>query len=525
MKLIRHLSESERAILSIVFVMAMVTAMLIYLLLAPPLKSRAQSGALIPTGKDAPDASVLSLAEMSVNVLIDNQHAMVAVRQVFENRTAQQLEGKYLFALPPQASLSDFAIWENDQRLPGVVYEKRRANQLYAQLKTEVVDPGLLQQDDEHGGASAFSAKVFPIPAYGTKRVELSYTESLPIENLGAHFRFPLKASHGAPQRAGRLHLRVQLLSDLPMTPLVLASGQYGLQSQKQTASETLYEGESLNVELNEDLAFSYGLTVAQSALSFIAHRAPERITAYDLRDPSLAQPRPDGYFEARAVFNEQTKQTSIQTSGAPRNLMLLLDTSLSMHGEKLKRAVEALDYLLHACAPHDHFNLVLFNDEARAFETKPVTASPENIERALAFVKASYLGGGTNLAQALRKGIELSAAFPTGERSLLLISDANATRQTIQTKPLLNAFNQANQAAPTRFYALALGSDANDKLLVELTQATHGYFTQARETESIAPQLQLLFAHLARPVIENMRFDGAAFSQVYATQEGYSFD
>ena len=74
----------------------------------------------------------------------------------------QVLEGKYLFALPPQSSIADFAVWDGDLRLPGVILEKRRADQLYSEIKNQEIDPGLLQQDDERGGTSAFSAKVFP---------------------------------------------------------------------------------------------------------------------------------------------------------------------------------------------------------------------------------------------------------------------------------------------------------------------------------------------------------------------------
>jgi Ca-activated chloride channel family protein len=95
---------------------------------------------------------------------------------------------KILVRLPPQASVPDFAIWEGDMRILGVMMEKRRANAVYSQIKQQQVDPGLLQQDDDHEGTSAFSAKVFPIPAYGTKRIEMEYTEVLPVESLTSHF-------------------------------------------------------------------------------------------------------------------------------------------------------------------------------------------------------------------------------------------------------------------------------------------------------------------------------------------------
>ena len=70
----------------------------------------AQSGVLIPSTGSNPDPKTLSLNVMNVDVLVDNQHARVKVLQIFDNHTSQILEGKYLFALPPTASIFDFAV-------------------------------------------------------------------------------------------------------------------------------------------------------------------------------------------------------------------------------------------------------------------------------------------------------------------------------------------------------------------------------------------------------------------------------
>src|SRR6185295_7712118 len=188
----------------------------------------AQSGVLIPSTGDKPDPGKLSLNVMNVDVLIDNQHARVKVLQIFDNHTPQALEGKYLFDLPLAASVSDFAVWDADVRIPGVMMEKRRANKVYSEIKQQQVDPGLLQQDDEHEGRSAFSAKVVPIPAYGTKRVEMEYTEVLPVESLVSHFTFPLKPSFGDPQPIDEFNLHLHVLSDYPIAPLPQA-GTYPL--------------------------------------------------------------------------------------------------------------------------------------------------------------------------------------------------------------------------------------------------------------------------------------------------------
>src|SRR4029078_10347861 len=181
--------------------------------------SSAQSGVLIPSTSNKPDPNTLSLQVMNVDVLIDNQHARVKVMQIFDNHSAQVLEGKYLFALPQTASIFDFAVWDADVRIPGVMMEKRRANKVYSEIKQQQIDPGLLQQDDEHEGRSAFAAKVVPIPAYGTKRVEMEYTEVLPVENLVSHFTFPLNPSFGDPQPIDEFNLHLHVLNENSITP------------------------------------------------------------------------------------------------------------------------------------------------------------------------------------------------------------------------------------------------------------------------------------------------------------------
>jgi Ca-activated chloride channel family protein len=497
----------------------------------PAPRATAQSGALIPVSvKNEPDSSILSLQVMKVDVAIDNQHARVKVLQIFDSHVGQVLEGKYLFALPPQSSIADFAVWDGDLRLPGVILEKRRANRIYSEIKNQMTDPGLLQQDDESGGTSAFSARVFPIPAYGSKRVELEYTETLPVENLTSRFSFPLKPSFGPPQRVGELQINVQAFSDSPISPLNFHSTAYAMKAVKTGPNELQYEFNARNVELKEDLSFDYTINLPQSALSWIAHRAPERITAYDLRDPALAVANPDGYFQARAIFNERFNSAS-GGDRAPRNVLLLLDTSLSMHGEKLSRAVEAIDFFLHSLGSRDQFNLILFNDRVEPLSPNPLPATAENVDRALSFVRNSTLGGGTDLNQALLKAIELAPRFPPGERSVALISDANPTLKTVSVKRIARAFDEANasDAAPkTRLFALAVGADANHSLLEELTRKCKGYFSQARETEDITTQLKIIFARMGSPSIDGLQFiasDPNNFSRVYALQSPHGFD
>jgi Ca-activated chloride channel homolog len=472
------------------------------------LSAKAQSGVLVPSSTNKPDEKILSLQRMDVDILIDNNHANVKIVQIFDNKTEQTLEGKYLFALPQTSSIFDFATWENDLRLAGVMMEKRRANAIYAALTApKNIDPAILQQDEDSG---AFSAKVFPINPYGTKRLELEYTEDLPIENLISRFTFPLKASFGEMQKAGELNIHLRVVSDFPIAPIETNS--YDLQIVRSEPNEYEAVFKAVNVELKEDLSFSYKINSNENSLSFVAYRSPEIISAYDLRDPKLAKSNPDGFFETRAIFNQENLQT-VQ----PKRVIVLLDTSLSMYGDKLIRAVEAVDYFLHNLSETDEFNLILFNDETIPFNKLPISATAENVENALQFVKNEALGGGTNLKKALQTAINQTKLFSNGDRNIVLISDANPTLETTKTKAISKLFDHEN----SKLYAFALGTDANELLLKDLCEKTKGEFVQARETDDISLMLKVFFQKIGVPGIGNLRFsadDSANFHDIYAT-------
>src|ERR1700736_6294183 len=184
---------------------------LILVLIAASTPLFGDAGILLPRDKQQPTAAILSLEEMEITVLIDNGDARVFVRQVFANHTGAIEEGNYVFALPSHATISDFATWDGPTRLPAVILERKRAEEIYNQLKQQSVDPGLLQMgergSEEAKRTSVFSAKIVPIAPFGTKRLEIEYHESIPVENLKSYFAIPLRPDAYSAQAAA--HLRI----------------------------------------------------------------------------------------------------------------------------------------------------------------------------------------------------------------------------------------------------------------------------------------------------------------------------
>jgi len=177
----------------------------------------ADSGILIPRGKSQPDPKVLSLAEMEISVTVDNGVARIQIKQIFDNHTGGIQEGNYLFALPSRATVSDFAVWDGAVRIPAVILERKRAGEIYEQLTAQRIDPGLLQMGergaDEARKSAVFSAKIAPIAPWGTKRLEMEYHETIPVENLKSLFAIPLHPDAYGVQSVGRLKISFELRS------------------------------------------------------------------------------------------------------------------------------------------------------------------------------------------------------------------------------------------------------------------------------------------------------------------------
>src|SRR5512142_828563 len=175
------------------------------------------AGVLLPRDKQQPDPKILSLEEMEITVRIDNGDARVFIRQIFANHTASIEEGNYIFALPTRATVSDFATWDGPTRLPAVILERKRAEEIYNQAKQQAIDPGLLQQGErgaeEARRSAVFSARIVPIPPFGTKRMEIEYHQTIPVENLRSYFSIPLRPDAYQAQTAAHLWIHFDLAS------------------------------------------------------------------------------------------------------------------------------------------------------------------------------------------------------------------------------------------------------------------------------------------------------------------------
>jgi len=477
---------------------------IVLIMLAAPIMSRAQSGVLLPGDKEQPDPAVLSLAEMRVSIVIDNGDAHVSVTQIFANHTNTIQEGTYVYALPAGSTVSDFAVWDGPVRIPAVILERAQAAEIYEQARAQAIDPGLLSAGERDGSdpkeSSAFTAKIVPIPAYGTKRLELEYHQMLPVDRYMQGFTLSLKPAEYKQQIAAKMMLRLEVHSSNALQDFKLVSMMFPLKIAQQDAHTVVGTWEGANVALTDDFAAAWKLDANGSDALMISTFRNPRVPqpALDVMKPAKPSGPEPGFFLAQTLI---APAPVAQVDNTPRDVVLMLDTSLSMQWDKLERSYAALEATLRSLKPADQFSLLCFNQDVSLFQLQPVAANALNVQKALDFVRASKLRGGTDLGKALSAGLE-QAKGPNA--SLYLFTDGNTNRGvTVVTSKIAAQYKTEWQQTAThpRTNIFAVGDDTNLPLLKLLAQ-NNGLLESVLSTEPVEAKLSAFLAHgTSRPV------------------------
>lgn len=485
----------------------MKTLPLLLLFFCCSLPGRSETGTLTPRDRQTPDPSILSLEEMRVEIEIDNGDAHISIVQIFTNHTKNVEEGTYRFALPAASTVSDFAVWDGPVRIPAVVLERKRAEQVYDRARLQAIDPGLLEagerDDKDPQTTSLFTAKIVPIPAYGTKRLEIEYHQRLATSNFKQYFALSLKPDAGQRQAVGSFTLHFVIRSAHTIESFATPSTLFPLTlttNDTHTVEGTMH---AANLSLDEDFTANWLLSQGDAdKLTIITHRDPR--TPLPTAATPVAAPRSSelepGFFQAQILLADpgKTGPPNPILSNSSRTVILLFDNSLSMQWEKLERSYAALEATLNSLRPEDRFNVLLFNRNVTAFQPQPVAATPGQTRQALDFVRSSNLRGGTDLLKALTAALAQATGPAT---SIALFSDGGSDRGGTVVGSKIAARYTAlwkHSPHPPQTDVFAVGDDANLPLLRKLAQ-NDGFLEPVLSAEPVDFHLQSWTSKLTR--------------------------
>lgn len=442
-----------------------------------------------PIGRPVLHGSVsygLHLQAENIKVDINDQVAKTYITQTFKNDTDRNLAGTYLFPLPDDTTFSSFSLHIDGKPVEGKILAAAEARQQYEAIVRRMVDPGLL----EYADYKTVRARIFPIPAHGSKKVELEYTQVLKAENGMLKYSFPLKAK-GGDEPIDDIKIDVKLSSKEGLRTIWSPTHIISASKMSDTLARAAFHQTAFRPD--KDFLLYYSVSDRALAANLLTHRATAE----------------DGYFLMTLTPPVKSRQI------IGKDIVLVADTSGSMQGEKIGQAKEALKYIVKALNPEDRFGLIQFNTDADALGSKLLQATAENKKSAEAFIEDLDARGGTNIGDALRMGATMLDEQSSRPAYLVLMTDGEPTVGETDTDRLLKTVQSKRDV---RIFDFGVGYEVNTRFLNKLAESNHGTSQYVAPGENLETALSGFYQKIKSPVLSDVKiaYEGIQVKDVY---------
>ncbi|MEU5993971.1 VIT domain-containing protein [Spirillospora sp. NPDC047418] len=394
----------------------------------------------------------LPLESVDVHASITGLAAGIKVVQGFRNPFDTPLEATYIFPLPDRAAVTAMRMEAADRVIEGTLKERAEARQDYDTAITSGQRAAITEEDRP----DVFSMRVGNILPGEQVTITLTLAQPLPHESdSGATFRFPLVVAPryipGTPLDGGRAGpgvaddtdavpdasrisppvllpgfpnpVRLAVTADidpagLPLTEIRSALHVVSQEGDGGRTTVRLQPGERLDRDFILRLGF-----------------APHEAAALTLVPDEIAtRYPPKGDHATIAIVpgwrQEGTFSLTVLPSGdarpSPRDVVLVLDRSGSMHGWKMVAARRAAARIVDTFRGEDRFAVLSFDnvvERPRDLGTGLAAGTDRNRFRAVEHLAALEARGGTGMLAPLDEGCRL-LADSARDRVLVLITD-----------------------------------------------------------------------------------------------------
>src|SRR3989339_141698 len=419
----------------------------------------------------------LSVKYHHVTVTINDNIATTTVDEVFLNDFDHEIEGTYIFPLPAEAAVTEFAMYVNGKKVSGQVLDKGQARKIYENIVRQMKDPALL----EYVGRNLFKASIYPIPAKGEKRVQLTYKQVLTYDAGSYKYVYPLDTEKYSPKPVNDVTISTKINSKIPIKSLYSPSHNISSKIERYKASAG-YEAQ--NVKPDKNFVLYYTVSDQDIGLSLQTYQ----------------QNSEDGYFMMLLSPGQ------LKSKASAKDLIFVLDTSGSMSGEKIRQAKEALRFCLSKLNSDDRFSVIGFETNINIYKQSLVSANDNNINKALEFVDQFEASGGTNINEALVKALGM-IKWSTRPRMIVFLTDGEPTEGVTEMKDIIANVKNANKNK-ARLFVFGVGDDVNTHLLDKIAEDNRGACEYVDPGEDIEKSVSTFYSKINEPVLADIKLD-----------------
>lgn len=447
---------------------------------------------------DTPDGyRVATTLDTDVDMAVNGLIARVAVRQRFENTGSEWREAVYVFPLPEKAAVDRMRLRVGERVIESEIRERAEAEKAYEQAKADGRKASLVESERPN----LFTTSVANIAPGETVTVEIEYLEDVDYSDGTFSLRFPLTLTPRYVPGAGEVPDASRV-----SPPVVKASDSHRV---------------SISIALNAGLRLDritsryHAIDVRESGYSYDVRLASARVPMD--RDFELvwapvpsAAPRAMRFSESIdgvAHHLLMVMPPSLRSSGpvpAPREIIIVVDTSGSMHGDSIAQAKSAVSRALDGLKPGDRFNLIEFASHARALYPRSADVAPDTLADARRFVAGFDASGGTEMRGALELALA-NAPSATHLRQVVFITDG-----AVGNEDALFSLIEARLGS-ARLFTVGIGSAPNGWFMRKAAEAGRGSFVLIGSTNEVGGEIERLFARIETPQVTDIAIDWPA--------------
>jgi Ca-activated chloride channel family protein len=448
----------------------------------------------------------LPLKHTDVQAAVAGYIATVGVTQQYHNPYNEKIEAVYVFPLPADAAVSEFVMTVGERKIRGIIRERQEAEKIYAEAKSQGYVASLLTQERPN----IFTQSVANIEPGKDIDIDIKYFHTLAYDDGWYEFVFPMVVgprfnpsgsttgvgaiSRGTPGRSGQQtevqylkpgersghDIALQVSIDAGVAIEQLDSRNHAVAVQRPAPEQAVVQLSPRDSLPNKDFVLRYKVAGERIKTAFVTHR--------DQRG---------GFFTLMVYPPDDLKSLQRQ----PMEMIFVLDCSGSMNGRPVEQAKAAAERALRLMRPDDTFQIIRFSNNASQLGPKPVEATPENVQRGLAYLKSLQGEGGTMMIE----GIKAALDFPHDPRRIRTV--AFLTDGYIGNE--LEIFAAVHQKlGASRIFSFGVGTSVNRYLLDGLARLGKGAVAYLGLNDDPQKAMDLYFERISHPALTDVAID-----------------
>lgn len=422
------------------------------------------------------DKVYLSVESFYENIEVREGIAHITIDEIFINPYDKTVEGIFLFPLPEGASVNKFSMLIDGASVQGEILEKDEARKIYENIVRKLVDPALL----EYIGRNIYRASISPINPKSKVKVHIEFV--YPLSRIGNTYYIvsPLSGLKYSKEPVKNIVITGNIEGSKDIVSLY--SPIYPIESEI-NGNRAFFTVEKTNVKPDKDLLIYFSQDIKSISATLLTYEE---------------ETEDDGYFMFILSGIQRKKESSI-----PKDIVIVLDKSGSMKGEKLKQAKEALTFIAKRLGEKDRMRIITFSSNVRTLNPGWINGDDKKaVNNLISELQSINALGGTNIYSALSNALLINMR-ENAAHYVIFLTDGMPTVGIVDEKEIEKLVG--DNIKDKRLFVFGIGDDVNLEFLTRLFRKGRGQ-GEFILSKNIEVSISSFYSKIEDPMLSNIQ-------------------